>query len=154
MELTKGMFGEQFKPQSPAFGIRCGQMRGNDFVHNGGWYNRQGEKLGWGDLSHDDLRNLRDQLDEGQLFIILGESDSFWNFVTEIGVIGSMCAVKPDINAPGPAYVAEHARFIIAHGRLILVDRWASHANRTWEHDGLKFEVLTAEEAKRMILGI
>jgi len=38
------------------FGICNGQMRSCDFVHNGGWYNKSGEKIGWGDLSPSDMK--------------------------------------------------------------------------------------------------
>ena len=44
------------------FGLRCGQLRGKQVAHNGGWYNGLGEKIGWGDLSQDDLSRIASQL--------------------------------------------------------------------------------------------
>ena len=77
MRLTKGMFGHEFAPaQGALFGFRAGQMRSNDYVHNGGWYNKAGEKLGWGDLSEEDMVRLMQELEDGEFFIILPESAS------------------------------------------------------------------------------
>jgi len=63
------------------FGLRQNQMRMDDFVHNGGWYNCKGEKIGWGDLSPNDIVRLSQELEDGEDFYVLGEQDSYWNFV-------------------------------------------------------------------------
>ena len=83
-QLIKGMYGHEFKPTCNLFGLYCGQMRGGDakMTHNSGWYNKSGEKLGFGDLSVKDFKKISKELEKDELFIILGESDSFWNFVT------------------------------------------------------------------------
>lgn len=155
-QLTKGMYGTEFgrTPETALFGLRCGQIRGRDFVHNGGWYNRAGEKLGWGDLAQSDFTNITERLEEGELFIILAESDSFWNFVTHNpGIIGSMCATKPDASAPGVDYVAEKAMYVIGPMELYYVDRWSSEKRDTTNIDGLTFKVLTKEAVKALIVG-
>ncbi len=152
--LTKGMFGHEFgRPgeASSLFGLRCGQIRSKDYVHNGGWYNRQGEKLGWGDLSLDDLQRIEQQLEEGELFIILYEADSFRAFVRSPGIIGSRSVVNPDIEAPGVQFVAERCCIIIAHGRLCYVDRYGEQREKSFACDGVRFEVLAPEEAKQFI---
>jgi hypothetical protein len=96
-------------------------MRHDDFVHNGGWYNLQGEKLGWGDLSLSDVVTLRDGLAPGEGFIILPESASFWKFVTHIGPIGSLSVTTPDIAAPGVDYMVEHAMYAIFPGQAYVI---------------------------------
>jgi hypothetical protein len=127
-------------------------MRGRDFVHNNGWYNKVGEKLGWGDLSPEDFRKISLELEKGELFIILSESDSFWNFVTQPGIIGSMAAVKPTEDAPGVDYVAEKARYIIQNGQLYSVDRYGDSDKETLvTRDGLTFKVLSREAVKALI---
>ena len=150
-QLTKGIYGHEFKPSSDLFGLRCGQIRGKDFVHNGGWYNKQGEKLGWGDLSPADFLRISNEVADGEFFIILYESDSFWNFVTRPGIIGSMAAVKPDLEAPGVDFVAEKCCFIIAPHQLYYVDRYGDSDRDTFERDGLQFKVLTRDAAKQLI---
>lgn len=155
-QLTKGMYGSEFgrTPESALFGIRCGQIRGHDFVHNGGWYNRTGEKLGWGDLSLADFTNIAKHLEKGELFIILAESDSFWNFVTHNpGVIGSMCTTKPDASAPGVDYVAEKAMYVIGPMELYIVDRWGSDKSDTTNIEGLTFKVLKKDAVKALLSG-
>src|ERR1700686_2213735 len=108
-QLTKGMYGDQFKRESRLFGIACGQMRAAELVHNGGWYNKDGEKLGWGDLSLSDMDRIASELEEGELFVILGEQDSFWSFVYARGLPN----IGLEETAPGKAYVADKARFIV-----------------------------------------
>ena len=150
VQLTKGMYGHEFKPASDQFGIRCGQCCGKDFVHNGGWYNRDGEKLGWGDLSPADFLKISNEVEDDELFIILTEQDSFWNFVTRVSIIGSMAAVKPDIDAPGVDYVAEKCYYIIAKHQLYLVRPYRSGED-SFERYGLQFKILKRDEAKQLI---
>lgn len=65
-----------------SLGLYSSQMRGNDLIHNGGWYNRQGVKLGWGDLSPADLMRIAEKITGDEAFIILPEGDSHWAFQT------------------------------------------------------------------------
>jgi hypothetical protein len=153
-QLTKGMYGDEFGPTSNLFGLYCGQMRGGPtkLTHNSGWYNRRGEKLGWGDMSKEDFRRISRDLEDGELFIIISEQDSFWRFVTRPGIIGRMAKVRSNIDAPGVKYVVEHAMFIIAKGQLYYVDRYNS-SGETLERVGLHFKVLTPEAAEQLIAG-
>jgi len=90
-------------------------------VHNGGWYNKAGEKLGWGDLSVKDMKYICDSLNADELFIILGEQESFWDFVSDLGHSAQTATTRPEIDAPGVDYVAEHALYILAKGKLHVV---------------------------------
>jgi hypothetical protein len=73
VQLTKGMYGTEFNRTSSLFGLRCGQMsRGQSKItHNSGWYNKSGEKLGWGDLSLKHFKRIADEIAEDELFIVL-----------------------------------------------------------------------------------
>ena len=152
MRLTKGMYGREFKPESELFGIRCGQIRARTIVHNGGWYNQRGEKLGWGDLSPEDFQRISDGLENGELFIVLYESDSFWSFVTKPVIIGSRTTVRPDVEAPGVEYVVEKCGYVIAKNRLYYVDRYESSREETFEWYGVQFTALKREAAKALIV--
>jgi hypothetical protein len=81
MLLTHEVYGSEGiradRKTSP-FGFQMGQMRSHDLVHNGGWYNGNGERLGWGDLSPKDLQKISEEIPEGESFFILSEQDSFW----------------------------------------------------------------------------
>lgn len=52
-----------------------GQTRRDDYVHNGRWYNARAENIGWGDLSLEDLRKIRDSLIAGDVFYVVSEGD-------------------------------------------------------------------------------
>jgi hypothetical protein len=152
--LTKGMFGTEFSNTSHLFGLSCGQMRGAQIVHNGGWYNAKGEKLGWGDLGSEDFRKLQHELRDDELFIVLSESDSFWNFVRHNpGTIGSDCRTEPTESAPGPAYVAEKCSFILTKGRALYVDRYRSYQGQASVkyRDRVTCEVVSPEAAAALI---
>ncbi len=128
--LAKGMYGHEFDRTGNQFGLRCGQMRRNDLVHNGGWYNKEGEKLGWGDLSEADLITIRDGLEESDVFIILSEMDSYWNFPVQAKQEGTS-------EAPGKKYVAEHAKFYITKGTIHSVISPYDSARKHGEVNGI-----------------
>ncbi|TSC58283.1 MAG: hypothetical protein Greene041619_714 [Candidatus Peregrinibacteria bacterium Greene0416_19] len=151
MQLTKGMYGSEFRRQSDLFGLRCGQMRSGTgkLTHNSGWYSAAGEKLGFGDLSKDDLLRVSAELDDGELFIVLGEQDSFWNFVTRPGIIGSQAQTKPDVEAPGREYVAAKCMILVQKGQVHFVNDYEP-TGRT----GLHFPHLSQEDAQRIIASV
>lgn len=152
-QLVKGMYGNQFENKSTLFGLHCGQLRGgpNKFTHNSGWYNKAGEKLGWGDLSFSDIRRISRKISNEELFIILGECDSFWEFVTyNSGTVGSECATNPRIEAPGIEYVAEKCRYIIAKSRLYCIDECIPQMRRV-TLTALALRALTRAEASELI---
>jgi hypothetical protein len=110
-----------------------------------------GEKLGWGDVSPQDFLRIAAELEDDELFIILPEQASFWNFVKRPGMIGSMAAVKPEVNAPGVDYVAENASFIIAKHQCYLVDRYGSYKDDTMLLKGVQFTVMAKSAVKQFI---
>lgn len=94
--------------------LSVGQMRGPDHhCHNVGWYNKEGKKLGWGDLEPNDFPRIQKLLEEGEEFWILPESESFWNFVEKVGYIGADCDVSSKESNPGKEYVHKNASWLI-----------------------------------------
>jgi len=112
----------------------------NKIIHNGGWYNHAGEKIGWGDLTTDEFRKVAAEIEEGEIFIVLGERASFWNFVVQPAVIGSLCDAQPEEKDPGLEYVAKHARFAIMKDRIC---RIADTITNNLEYCGLAFLPMT-----------
>lgn len=151
MQLTKGVFGSEFGPRvETPFGLRTGQMRsGGKLTHNSGWYSAAGDKLGWGDLSVSDFRKIQSCLEEGQVFVVLSEQDSFWNFVRNVGMLGSLCTTEPTVEAPGRAYLGAHAKYVITPTEFLYVDDWG-YGSLTKDFDGLSFRVITAEERTKL----
>lgn len=103
MQLTQEMYGTEFHPSGDdTFGFRCGQMRHNgQLTHNSGWYNGLGQKLGFGDLSDDDVLRILCDIEPDEIFLVLSENDSFWRFGER--------DLELNMNAPGVDYVVEHA---------------------------------------------
>lgn len=152
-QLVKGMYGNQFENKSTLFGLRYGQLRGGTgkFTHNSGWYNKSGEKLGWGDLSFSDIRRIFRKIPNGELFIILGEHDSFWKFVIyNSGSVGSLCVTDPRMEAPGVEYIAEKCRYIIAKGTFYYVDECVPQSRKAML-TGLTVKVLTRAAVSELI---
>lgn len=123
-QLTQGIYGEEFKPNIGPFGLSTGQIRAErGFGHNAGWYNSQGERLGWGDLSPQDATRIRDEIPVDEVFITLDEHCAFWHFATgKIGFNGSMTETDEKIDNPGIRYVAKWARYIIGRGIVYEVE--------------------------------
>ncbi len=71
--LTKGLYGTEFRPTSALFDISCGQKRRNSerIIQRADWYNKNGEKIGWGDLSVMDFIEIARGLNEGEIFVVL-----------------------------------------------------------------------------------
>lgn len=105
-----------FEGDCRLFNLRSGQMRMDDFVHNGGWYNSNGEKIGWGDLSPHDINKLTAELEDGEDFYVLGEQDSYWKFVKWANPVGT--TIDADPNNPGIYYVKKNARYLIQKGKF------------------------------------
>lgn len=130
-----------------AHGCKSGQMRGTGHrIHNGGWYNAAGEKIGWGDLEDDDLQRLADAMPRHGVLFILGEQDSFWRFVTyNPGIIGDMCQTSPTEKLPGMEYILDKAAFVILPYAWYIVDRWGYSAHSPKEN------WLDSEKMKAMV---
>jgi hypothetical protein len=60
------------------FLLREGQCLVDDTFHNAGWYNKDGTKIGWGDLSKDQLKKIPSLLPPGELFFVISEGASYW----------------------------------------------------------------------------
>lgn len=152
MKLTRGMFGEGSKNKCTEFGIWWGQMIGEPgkITHNAGWYNKAGEKLGWGDLSTENFKRISKELDEGELFVTLPESASFWKFVEKFGATGSLCQVNNTEYAPGKEYIAENANFLIGKDILYFVDCYERGLTITKMY-GLTFQVVKPEDVIKLL---
>jgi hypothetical protein len=153
--LKKGMYGTEAVRTSDLFGLHCGQGRWeNVLAHNGGWYNQSGEKLGWGDLDASNLNQIRNELKPGEMFIVLSERDSFFNFVDkpDNDKPSLWSTVDSKEKAPGAEYVAENAMFVITPEKFYLVNPIKTRTEKVFEKKGISFELLTPDEMKNLII--
>lgn len=126
--------------------LHDGQIRGQDFCHNAGWYDKHGNKFGWGDLSLKDFREIQKKLPENEVFIILGERDSFWNFVTAVnGPIGRMAEVSDEEKNPGLDYVCNKFRYLIDKNEIYC-------SGEGFTRDGIEFKSL--ENIEEVLKGL
>lgn len=156
MLLTKGLYGAHpgggpgvARLEAP-FGLHYGQMNGGEFGHNSGWYNAFGQKLGYGDLSKADVLRIQQNLPIHEIFITMSERNSFWDFVTQIGIIGSMSSADATIEEPGVDYVADHARFVITRDVIYWADKY-SRAGGLKEYQGLTLQVVDAKRVRYLM---
>lgn len=155
--LVKGCFGSEFYPNTiERFSfLRCGQMRSHEtFGHNSGWYNKRGEKLGWGDLNAKDVKLLMEILKEGEFFITMSEHNSFWNFVDKPGMIGSMSTLKEvdekTEDNPGIEYLFENAIYIITKDKIYCHSEY-ENSRKIEIVDGIEIDVISTEEVIRLL---
>ncbi len=152
--LVPGMYGRQDFSKVGLFGLVRGQIspRKLKLVHNGGWYNHLGQKIGWGDLSSKDFRRISSGLKKGELFIVLSEKDSFWAFVSSIGATGGLSAVREEERSPGVSYVADRALYVIAPRKIYAVTWSDDDRGESCECEGLRFYALYEEDVKPLML--
>lgn len=112
-----------------AFGIEDDQIC-TGFVQTCGWYNGNGEMIGFGDLSPQNFCRLATELDPDELFIVLRE---------EKAIAGR--------ERPGQDYVAEHCRYIIRRGAMYLV------AGPESPEPSLPIQVITQPVAAAVVKG-
>lgn len=125
--LTKGMYGSYMDPKLDLFVLYSGQMRGRKIMigRNAGWFNKLGERLGWGDLSTQDFRRIAKGLNKGELFIVLSESDSRFSSSLK-------SAAKEEMDFPGVDHVLKTAMYVIARRKVYIVDRYSSIKEKKW----------------------
>lgn len=126
--LTKGMYTKVWNRESntytgsKAFGLSDGQCGNDEAAHNGGWYNQKGEKLGWGDLSYAQLLRISQEIAEGEVFYVLPEGASHWDFVRWSKDRNDMSyTIAPDAQAPGIEYVQAKCKWVIKRGSITRV---------------------------------
>lgn len=126
LALTKGMYTKVWDQEtnslqcSKAFGLCDGQCGNDEAAHNGGWYNAKGEKLGWGDLSFPQLLRISQEIPEGEVFYVLPESASHWDFVRWSKEKNDISySIAPDAQTPGVEYMHEKCRWVITRGRIL-----------------------------------
>lgn len=142
MELTKRMYGTEINSIRGPFGLRSGQMSGGGgkIQHNAGWFNRQGQLLGWGDMGPSDFTAIAAELPQDEVFVVLDEEA--WRFNG-----------KEDYEEQGTDHVVAHADMIVRNGRCYIVDRhWDRHDSRWQTVRGIRFRFINREAARQIIL--
>jgi len=131
----------------PEMGLKEGRIHARDLVHNGGWYNGLGEKIGWGDMSPDDFKNIQAKLQPGELFVVLPERASYWNFVTHLP--DSKMRVDEKVSHPGMEYIVEHAHWLITPTTIY----HKHYRNEAGEWDGIQYQPLVKETFLKLLEG-
>jgi hypothetical protein len=89
--------------------------RGKVF-HNGGWYNQESQKIGYGDLSDEDIKRLTRLLQEGECLIVLHEYPSRWDFKENYARLNPH-GTEGDPENPGGPYLLTFAAAVVAPGK-------------------------------------
>lgn len=118
--LTKGLY----EPKPMPFGLRYGQKRIDHVLcHSAGWFNADGERLGIGDLNHQDFFAIADGLREDEMFVVvpgyLDPDAAFWL------LDGLVCTKGPE----GLEYLEDNARYVILRGKILMV--WRNDASQS-----------------------
>jgi hypothetical protein len=145
------MYALQADRSKQLFDIRFGQFRGRSagLTERSGWYNCDGERLGYGDLSLDDMVRIAIGIAENELFIVVPEEAAFWPFVNrQRNPSGDIHNTEPRGETPGTDYVAAHCRYVIARRKIFCV----SSANvQESIVGGMKFGRMSRTEVAQII---
>lgn len=86
--LINKLYGTRRSPRSHLFGLKCGQRRvGEVLIKKAGWFNRKGQKMGYGDLDASDFAEIARGLQADESFIIIPEYFCSGMAMKEIGDI-------------------------------------------------------------------
>lgn len=107
--LTKTMYGMETDSKKTLFGLVNGQFRTDSVLNNAGWFNEKGEKLGYGDINHNDLARIVSDMRKDEKFIVLPEFDTSWGLPK-----------GADGNNPGYDYVIQHAAWVVLPNGVVL----------------------------------
>jgi len=117
-------------------GLRTDQMRRQEVFHNGGWYNQESQKIGYGDLSDEDIKRLTRLLQEGEYLIVLHEYPSRWNFKENYAFL---YGAEGDPESPGGPYLLTFAAAVVAPGKY--------HKEGEYKFDTTLAEILGLDKA-------
>ncbi len=151
--LMKGMYVRKGKKKpSTLFGISYGAMMPRDFrfAKNAGWYNKEGEELGFGDLSPQNIEKLKNELLPGELFIVLYEEDSWERTISEAHKKNPKKIGNG--KTPGPLYVAARAWIIVASKVVYEVRASVAHPRGMGMRLGISTKIISRDEAVNLIL--
>lgn len=147
MKLQAGMFDHSTYPGDPGYGVmglRYGQMRCPELIHNGCWYNGRGERIGYGDLDPTDFLRIQAEMDPDDTFIVLYEGDGTYSFESNARSMG----LDTWVSDPGVAYLAKYAALMITKDRgTVFVDHGYRGRNVVTVH-GVTYSVVPEAEVK------
>jgi hypothetical protein len=96
------MYGLETDPKKTLFNLINNQIRDDSIINNAGWYDKDGNRLGCGDISYLDIKKISASLQNDEEFIVLTEANSIWNLPSYL-----------DRSCPGRDYVIQNATFYI-----------------------------------------
>lgn len=131
---------------SHRFGLSNGQCLADELVHNGRWFNRRGEYLGWGDLDEQSIRAIRDGLTGDEMFLVMTEYD-FCIYINDR--VGTYRWESLDA-ATRRRYVYDYAHYLFVPGKIYDILDFGSGQVRT-TRGGTSVERINRGEFRRLI---
>lgn len=147
-ELIERMF-QRSRDHVPSrrFGIHEGQCLADDFVHNGRWFNRHGHYLGWGDLSERDLNTIANELEDGELFLVMREYD-FCIYIRDRKGTYTWESLHADERQQ---YVYDYTAFLVAPGKVYEMGGFAQDGTTRTTRGGLIIQHMSRERFMQAI---
>lgn len=119
------------------FGLRIGQLclnKDTKMTHRSRWYLKDGTRIGYGDLSSVDFKNIASGLENDELFIVLPESSSEWN----------------DTDLKTVEHLVVHALYVITKKSMFYIERHLRGKGARAEK-GFVFLFMTENELRELI---
>lgn len=132
---------------SHRFDLGDGQCLTDSFVHNGRWFNRQGQLLGYGDLSEHNLSTIADELEAGELFLVMREYDFCIDIKNRKGTYDWESLPTDERRQ----YVYDHTTFLVAPGKVYEMGGFAQDGTTRTARGGLIIQHMSRERFMQMI---
>jgi len=148
-QLPAGLWADQpWERGELPFGLRWDQVHSildddRKLTHNSAWLNREGDYLGFGDLSRCDMVRIANGIEPGELFVVLPESASN---------PGDWISHGGTKTRPSLEWLAEHVLWLVEPGAAHMIPRYEdpSEAKRT-VIDGAVLDEISSEQARDIL---
>jgi hypothetical protein len=148
------MYMDPSLPESdPPFGLECGQECREALARKSGWYNQRGERIGWGDLTVQQMMRISREIGRKELFIVLPEVASF----SRHQPLSYRRRFGTEFNeeAPGLGHIIAKATFIVDRYNIYMVDRYKpSDKNSSFLHKGIRVKLLPERHIREMLAAL
>lgn len=114
-------------------------------IYQAGWFNKDGEKLGFGDLSGKDFNTIANGLEYDELFFVLDSKSA------DIGQCNEKNKTSLTVDYPGTEYVTKNASYVVSPKQCYIVDR-SENISGPINKGGAVFKVIKESELQQLLL--
>lgn len=143
-QLSKNvyMMGSTTKP----FGLMLGQSHGPAaIIRLAGWFNKNGERLGFGDLNSENFAAIANGLQPGEFFVVLE------SYNADIAQYNKKHGTQLSNDAPGIEHIMQHAVYVVGSNQCYYVND-SVDSGVSINQRGTVFQTITKADVQQLLI--